>query len=57
MNKNTEKKAYIAPQMSIIHMDTKCRLLDGSFYYQERSSKARAVNNNVNDGYTVVDFD
>lgn len=56
MNKNTEKKAYIAPQMSIIHMDTKCRLLDGSFYYQNRS-KAKAVNNNVNDGYTVVDFD
>lgn len=52
MNKNTEKKAYVAPQMTVLQMNTTCQLLQGSptvvneVYYQ------RAI---IQDGKTTYD--
>lgn len=30
MNKNTEKKVYVAPQMTVLQMKTTCQLLQNS---------------------------
>ena len=55
MNKITEKKAYIKPQMSVLKMETNVPILHMSYYEERKSSpnKSRIVNDN----YNIVDFD
>ncbi|GEM_PF-5084576 len=54
MNKNTKKKIYVAPQMTVLKMNTTCQLLQDSpqaiRYYQMKKGRA------VNDDYDIVDF-
>lgn len=53
MNKNTKKKVYVAPQMTVLKMNTNCQLLQESYWYQKLSpedmQKARS--------YKIIDFD
>lgn len=51
MNKNTKKKIYVAPQMTVLQMKTNCQLLQGSYYYQNKTS------NSGTPQYQIVDFD
>ena len=55
MNKNTEKKVYVAPQMSILKMENNCPLLSASFYESKKAASPRSTI--VNDNYNIVDFD
>lgn len=52
MNKNTKKKLYVAPQMTILQMKTNCQLLQGSYYYQKKNSDS-----GNSPSYQVIDFD
>lgn len=57
MNKNTEKKVYVAPQMTVLQMKTTCQLLQTSGtkarYNQKVDPSATPMDNN---GFTIVDF-
>lgn len=54
MNKNTEKKFYVAPQMSILKMKTDAQLLHMSYYEERKANQKSTI---VNDNYNIVDFD
>lgn len=55
MNKNTEKKTYIAPQMNVLKMETNAPLLHMSYYENKKAASPRSTI--VNDNYNIVDFD
>ncbi len=51
MNKKTEKKIYVAPQMTVLKMDTNTPLLNASYYEKKMSTTGDTPQ------YQIVDFD